>query len=412
MQTIPDFDKKLAALARTAVRVGLGVVPGQQVIITAPVEAVPLVRLVTAEAYQAGASLVTVVYADDEMSLLRLKNATEKTLDETAEWFYAGVAEAMKKGAARLSIIGDDPNLFGGQNPDHVARMHRARAATVAKTYMPYITSMAINWSIVAYATVPWARAVFPGLPDEEAMARLWEAIFSTSRVTGSDPVADWQKHLAQLSKRAAFMNGKRYSALHFKAPGTDLTVGLADNHKWLSVGEKAKNGATCTANIPSEEIFTTPHRDRVNGTARSTKPLNHYGSLIEGIEVRFENGRIVEARAQKGEAALRQLLASDAGAAQLGEVALVPHHSPISQSGLLFYETLFDENAACHIAIGEAYTTCFDAEYSADELRAKGANESIIHVDWMIGCAEMDIDGITQNGTREPVFRRGNWVD
>jgi aminopeptidase len=274
------------------------------------------------------------------------------------------------------------------------------------------ITRHAINWTIVACATPAWARLAFPGEADEVGMARLWDAIFAATRIDVPDPVANWREHNGTLQGRARFLNDKRYSALHFKGPGTDLKVGLADDHEWHGGGTTALNGLPCIPNLPTEEVFTTPHKDRVEGTVTSTKPLSYQGMLIEGIQVRFEGGRVVEAKASKGQDILQSMIDTDAGARQLGEVALVPNSSPISKTGLLFWNTLFDENAASHIALGQAYSTCIRGGDKLDgaQLAAKGANDSLIHVDWMIGSGEMNVDGITADNKTEPLMRRGEW--
>jgi aminopeptidase len=245
------------------------------------------------------------------------------------------------------------------------------------------------------------------------AVRKLADAIFAASRVDGPDPVGAWRDHNAELRRRYSWLNGKRFSALHYTGPGTDLTIGLADGHEWHGGASTAKNGITCNPNIPTEEVFTTPHAQRVSGRVRSSKPLAHQGTLIDNIEVRFEEGRIVEARASKGEAVLLKLLDTDEGARRLGEVALVPHSSPISASGLLFFNTLFDENAACHIALGQCYSKCFvdGARLTPEQIKAQGGNSSLIHVDWMIGSADIDIDGVHADGTTEPVFRKGEWA-
>jgi len=293
-----------------------------------------------------------------------------------------------------------------------VSRANRA----MSKAYRPaleLITRHEINWTIVACATPAWAAAVFPDLPGEEALARLWKAIFAASRADVSDPVAAWKEHDAKLHASSSRLNQKRYSALHFKGPGTDLRVGLADDHLWLGGGTMAGNGRYCIANMPTEEVFTTPHKDRVEGTVTSTKPLSHQGTLIEGISVRFQGGKIVEAHAAKGGQVLQRMIETDEGARRLGEVSLVPHSSPIASSGLLFLNTLFDENAACHIALGQAYSTCLkDGDtLTPEQLAARGANSSLIHVDWMIGSNRIDVDGITSAGKAEPVMRAGEWV-
>jgi len=278
---------------------------------------------------------------------------------------------------------------------------------------MEMITRHEINWGIVACATPEWAALAFPADPIDQAMEKLWDAIFAASRVHADDPVAAWKQHSQDLKLRTKMLNARSYAALRYTGPGTNLVIGLADDHKWLGGGGKAGNGINCMPNIPTEEVFTTPHKDRVNGTVRSTKPLSHQGTLIQDIQVRFENGRIVEATASEGEEAFLRLLDTDEGARRIGEVALVPHSSPISASGLLFYNTLFDENAASHIALGQAYSSCIRNGDEMDEkaLEAKGANSSLIHVDWMIGSGEIDVDGVTKDGAVEPLMRKGEWV-
>ena len=248
---------------------------------------------------------------------------------------------------------------------------------------------------------------------DGVAIGRLAEAIFSASRVDNDDPVAAWETHNAALGRRRDWLNARKFHALHYSGPGADLTIGLADGHLWQGGAATAKNGIACNPNIPTEEVFTTPHARRVDGHVVSTKPLSYQGSLIDGIAVRFEGGRIVEAKAGRGEDVLRQVLDSDDGARRLGEVALVPHSSPISKSGLLFFNTLFDENAACHIALGQCYAKCFvdGAKLSPDEIAARGGNKSMIHIDWMIGSDQIDIDGVDADGGRTPVFRKGEWA-
>jgi len=408
----PEFDRNLDRLAEVAVRVGLGIAPGQELVMTATLDAVPLARLITAHAYKAGASLVSTLLTDEELTLLRFKYGADASFDAAPSWLYEGMAQAFRKGSARLAITGNDPSLLSQQDPEKVSRMNRA----TSKAYRPALELIArheINWTIVACATPAWAAAVFPNLSRDEGLARLWEAIFAASRADQPDPVAAWKKHDADLHARAERLNEKRYSALHFRGPGTDLRVGLADDHLWLGGGTTARNGRYCIPNMPTEEVFTTPHKDRVEGRVTSTKPLSHQGTMIEDISVRFEAGRIVEAHTARGEQVLRRLIETDEGARRLGEVSLVPHSSPIASSGLLFMNTLFDENAACHIALGQAYSTCLKNgdSLTPEQLASRGANESLIHVDWMIGSNHIDVDGISAEGDSMPVMRAGEWV-
>ena len=407
-----EFARKLDRLAEGAVRVGLGLAPRQQMIMTVTLDQVPLARRITEHAYKAGASLVTTIFADEECALLRFHHAQDYSFDAAPAWLYEGMAQAYRNGAARLAIAGGNPALLAKEDPEKVGRLNRA----TSKAYRPaleLITRQEINWTIVSGATPAWAAAVFPQLPQEESLERLWNAIFNATRIDQADPVSAWKEHDAHLHARAERLNGKRYAALHFRGPGTDLRVGLADQHLWDGGGSVARNGIYCIPNMPTEEVFTTPHRARVDGHVTSTKPLSYQGTMIEGISVRFEAGRIVEAHASRGQHVLDKMIDTDEGARRLGEVSLVPHSSPIAASGLLFLNTLFDENAACHIALGQAYTMCMkDGEkLSSQELAARGANESLIHVDWMIGSNRIDVDGITAGGDPEPLLRAGEWA-
>lgn len=278
---------------------------------------------------------------------------------------------------------------------------------------MKPIVGFEVNWNIVAYPTTGWAAKVFPDLPIDEAQAKLLDAIYAASRIDGDDPVANWAHHTNELKKRVTWLNGQKFDALQYTGPGTDLRLGLAEGHIWKGGASPAQNGIICQPNIPTEEVFTCPHAYKVDGWVSATKPLAHQGTVIENIAVRFQAGKIVEATATKGQDVLRALLNTDEGASRIGEVALVPHSSPISQSGVLFYNTLFDENASCHIALGQSYADTVEggAVFLPEELQQKGANQSLIHVDWMIGSDAVDIDGITLQGTVVPVMRAGEWA-
>ena len=403
---------KLEKLAEVAVKVGLQLQKGQDLVITAPVVAMPLVRLITRHAYVVGGGLVTVFYSDEETTLARYKYGNDESFDRASGWLYEGMAKAYANNAARLAISGDNPMLLADQDPAKVARANRANS-TAYKPALEKISNFDINWNIVSYPNPSWAKLVFPNDPEAIAVAKLAKAIFAASRVDVADPIAAWAEHNANLHKRSAWMNGQNFAALHFQGPGTDLRVGLADGHEWHGGASVAKNGITCNPNIPTEEVFTTPHALRVDGHVSSTKPLSHQGTLIDNIQVQFEGGRIIGAKASRGEEVLNKVLDTDEGARRLGEVALVPHSSPISASGILFYNTLFDENASCHIALGQCYSKCFvsGATLSQDQIKAQGGNSSLIHIDWMIGSDKVDIDGVTQDGSRVAVMRKGEWA-
>ena len=355
---------------------------------------------------------MTPILSDEEITLSRYRFGREDSFERAAGWLYDGIAQALSANTARLAMAGDNPMLLAGQDPAKVARANRANSLAY-KPALEKIAGFDVNWTIIAYPGVSWARQVFPGVADEMAVKTLADAIFAASRVDGEDPVAAWTRHNAALRHRTEWLNGRRFQALHYTGPGTDLRIGLADGHEWQGGAATAKNGITCNPNIPSEEVFTTPHAQRVEGRVVSTKPLSYQGTLIDGIAVRFEAGRIVESHAARGAEVLSKVLDTDEGARRLGEVALVPHSSPISKSGLLFFNTLFDENAACHIALGQCYSKCFvgGAGLTPDQVAARGGNTSLIHIDWMIGSGDIDIDGVDADGTRVPVFRKGEWA-
>ncbi|WP_077962718.1 aminopeptidase [Ensifer adhaerens] len=403
---------KLDKLAEVAIQVGLQLQRGQDLVMTAPVAAMPLVRLITKHAYKAGAGLVTTLYSDEDTTLSRYAYAPDESFDRASDWLFKGMADAFAGGAARLAVSGDNPMMLSAQDPAKVARANKANSIAY-KPALEKISNFDINWNIVSYPNPSWAKLVFPNDPEAVAVEKLANAIFAASRVDVADPVAAWKEHNTNLARRSAWLNGERFAALHFTGPGTDLTVGLADGHLWCGGASEAKNGVTCNPNIPTEEVFTTPHALRVEGHVSSTKPLSHQGTLIDNIQVRFEGGRIVEAKASRGEEVLNKVLDTDEGARRLGEVALVPHSSPISASGILFYNTLFDENASCHIALGQCYSGCFvdDTKLTPEQIRAQGGNSSLIHIDWMIGSGEVDIDGVRADGSRVPVMRKGEWA-
>jgi len=409
----PSIDPvKLDRLAEVAVKVGLQLAPGQDLLITAPVAALPLARRIAEHAYRAGAGLVTPFFSDEEITLSRYRAAPDASFDRAASWLYEGMAKAFSANTARLAIVGDNPMLLSGEDSAKVARANKANSMAYQPA-LEKIVNFDVNWNIVAWPGTAWAQLMFPDDSADGAVMKLADAIFSASRVDNADPIANWTAHNAALRSRTDWLNSQRFHALHFSGPGTDLTVGLADGHEWVGGASQSKNGIVCNPNIPTEEVFTTPHAHRVEGHVRSTKPLSYQGTLIDNIAVRFEAGRIVEANASRGADVLNKVLDTDEGARRLGEVALVPHSSPISKSGLLFYNTLFDENAACHIALGQCYSKCFvdGGKLTPEQVAAQGGNKSFIHIDWMIGSGEVDIDGVHSDGRRIAVFRKGEWA-
>jgi aminopeptidase len=406
------IEAKLAKLAALSIHSGVGLLPGQELIISADVSCAPLVRMMQEEAYRAGAKNVFTLYSDEAGSLIRYLHGSSAALDYAPAWFYDAAAAALETGGAYLMVSAANPGLLKDIDPPRVAAAAKAHALA-SKKLRDVVSGAKANWCGIPYATVDWAKKVFPELADADALAKLWEAIFSTTRVDAEDPAAAWRGHCEHLEARAKFLTERRFEALHFKGPGTDLRVGLAVGHIWVSGRLRTENGAVCIPNMPTEEVFTMPHRNRVDGIVRSTKPLSVRGTVLEGIEVEFFAGRVVHARADRGEEQLTRLLETDEGARFLGEVALVPNSSCVSQTGLLFFNTLFDENAASHIALGQAYAETIEggSKLSDSQKNRQGMNESLIHVDWMIGSSEIDVDGIAASGSPEPLMRSGEWA-
>ncbi len=418
MASNPQHQEHLRKYAEAIVKVGLNLRSGQRLIITnATARGVPpagraLVHEVTKAAYAAGARFVDVIWGDEEMLRIRLQNAPADSFNEYPRWHVNGILDMLEKGDALLSIYANDPDVYSGLDAERLGEMQKSHL----ENYSPIsalVSRNAVNWCVVASAAPAWAAKIFPDLHSEEAMEKLWQAIFETTRATQPDPVAAWQDHIQKLRKRGDYMQAKKYSALHYMSDRTDFTLGLPRGHKWISAQALAENGVVFTANMPTEEIFTLPDRQRAEGTVHATFPLSYGGSLIEDFSVTFENGRVVRVNAKKNEAILQKLVDTDEGSTRLGEVALVPASSPIATRGHLFYNTLFDENASCHIAIGRAYrfTLTGGEELTEEEFKAAGGNTSINHVDFMIGSPQMDIDGIKEDGTREPVMRQGEWA-
>jgi aminopeptidase len=413
-----EHQELLRKYAEAIVKVGLNLRAGQRLIISnATARGVPpagreLVYEVAKAAYAAGARFVDVLWGDEEMLRIRLQNAPADSFDEYPKWFIKGIMDMIKNGDALLTISANDPDVYNGLDPQRISAMQQTHLQNYQEVVIP-TTRNAMNWCVVAAAAPAWAMKIFPDLPEDEAMKKLWQAIFEVTRATQPNPIAAWQEHIGNLRKRSDYLQAKKYIGLHYKSQNTDFTLGLPRGHKWISAQSLAENGVVFTANMPTEEVFTLPDRHRADGTVAATFPLSYGGSLIEDFSVTFENGRIVKVNAKRNEAILQKLVNMDEGSARLGEVALVPASSPIAKRGHLFYNTLYDENASCHIAIGRAYrfTLSGGEELTEEEFNASGGNTSINHVDFMIGSPQMDIDGIKEDGTREPVIRQGEWV-
>ncbi len=405
------FDSMLEKYADVTVKVGLNLRAGQRLLVHADLASAPFVRKVAEAAYKSGARLVDVDWGDEAVSRIRMERSDANNLAEIPDYILSRFEDYFSHGDAQLAIFSSNPDLMDGIDPERISISRKAGMEKLGKPLSKY--ENARNWCIVATAAPDWAKKVFPNGSVEVAQEKLWEAIFKACRIDTADPVAEWKQHTARLEKYKDYLDTKHYAALHYLAPGTDLTIGLPDAHQWGGAQETFNNGITNTVNVPTEEVFTAAHMHKVDGVVKATYPLNLGGVLIDDFSVTFKDGRAVNVSAKKGEADLRKLIESDENAARLGEVALVPNSSPISQSGILFYNTLFDENASCHIALGRAIRTSIKggAEMTDEEFMAHDANFSLIHTDFMIGSGEINIDGLTADGAREPVMRNGEWT-
>ncbi len=407
-----DFERNLQKYAELIVQVGLNLRAGQRLAILADIATAPLVRLAAAQAYQLGCRLVDVIWDDEILALTRFQHAPHDSFEEHNDWKPNALTEYGARGDALLQIASADPDLLAGVDSELIDIVQRTRAQKY-RAFYELISRSSMNWAIAGYATPVWAAKVFPNETPDRQLARLWEAIFSVCRLNEADPVSAWQQHIRALHKRGEYLDAKRYAGLHYTGPGTDLTIGLAEGHIWKSGATRSLNGIDFVANLPTEEVFTLPNAPQTHGHVTSTKPLSHLGALMEDFTLTFENGRVVKAVAARGEDILRNLIDTDEGAARLGEAALVPHRSPISQSGVLFHNTLYDENAACHLALGRGlrFTVQDGDTLSDDEFTVRGGNLSNIHVDFMIGSGQIDIDGLQADGSIEPVMRQGEWA-
>lgn len=407
-----EFDVMLEKYANLVVKVGVNIQPGQVLMIYAPLETVELTRLIVGKAYEAGAKYVIVEWEDEAVTRIRYEKAPEDSFGYYPQWQADMLVQFAEEHGAILHIKVPDPELFQGIDSSKVSTAVKA-AAVARKDYQGYTRNNKISWSLIKAPTRAWANKVFSDLPEGERVDAMWEAVFQMNRVGSEDPVAAWREHISHLKESQDRMNVKRYKSLHYRAPGTDLHVEMPEGHLWRGGGGENASGVYFVANMPTEEIYTMPHRTGVNGTVTSTLPLNLNGRLVDGISFTFKDGKVVSYAAESGREHLTSLLETDDGASYLGEMALVPHDSPISRLNRVFYNTGIDENASCHFALGSAYPVNIEGgtKLTSEELLERGANVSLTHVDFMIGSAELDIDGELADGTIEPVFRKGNWV-
>lgn len=407
-----DFQTKLNNYAELLVKVGVNVQKGQTVVLNISIDFPELARAIVKKSYEAGAYKVKVNWSDDAVSRIQYDMGSEESFLDVPTHAAAERIEQAENGAAFITIKSDDPDLLAGVSSQKIINANKT-ASNALSRFRQLTQSFKVSWTLGAAPSAGWATKVFPDVPEEEAVAKLWDAIFQMVRADQPDPVAAWEKHVATLKEKSSYLNDKQYKQLHFVGPGTDLKLDLPENHVWLGGNKENAKGVWFVPNLPTEEVYSAPFRTGVNGTVSSTKPLSYSGNIIDNFTFTFENGRVTKVTAEKGEETLKGLVGMDDGSHYLGEVALVPHHSPISDSNILFYKTLFDENASCHLAIGSAYSACVEGgtELSPEELRERGLNTSAAHTDFMIGSGELDIIGITKDGKEEAVFKQGNWA-
>lgn len=407
-----DFQKNLEKYAELAVKVGVNLQKDQTLVINTSLDSAELVRLIVKSAYEVGAFNVVVNWNDDIVSRTKYDLAPDDAFNEYPKWRAQESEELAANGAAFMSIVSSSPDLLKGVDSERISNFQKA-AGKALTNYRKMMMADKVSWTVIAAPSQAWADKVFPDAPVETRVEKLWDAIFKAARVDVENPIEAWKQHDNTLHEKVHYLNNKRYHKLHYTAPGTDLTIELPEKHLWCGAGSINEKGDEFMANMPTEEVFTAPLKTGVNGTVCSTKPLSYGGNIIDNFTLTFENGKIIDVKAEEGEEILKKLVDTDEGSHYLGEVALVPYNSPISQSNLLFYNTLFDENASNHLAIGTAYAFCLEGgkQMSSEELKEHGLNDSLTHVDFMIGSSEMNIDGITKDGKVEPIFRNGDWA-
>lgn len=405
--------KPIEKYANLLVRVGINIQPQQTLIITSPIETAEFTRLLSVKAYEAGAREVVIRWIDEKATRIRYDMADDSIFDESPAWLTAFFNDYAGIDAAFLSISASDPEIMKGVDPKRISRSNKASSMALA-SYRARMMSNQNVWCVASIPTLAWAKKVFPEATDEAAVELLWDAIYKAVRVDQEDPVAAWQIHQQDLNRRLSFLNQAKFKALRYKnSIGTDCLVPLVKNHVWYGGGDAAPQGHIFFANMPTEEVFTMPDRLGTVGRIHSSIPLNYNGNLIEDFWFEFKDGIVVDFGAAKGVEVLKELLETDEGAKRLGEVALVPYDSPISNQKILFFNTLYDENASCHFAIGKAYpvNVAGGTKMTVEELKAAGANDSLTHVDFMIGTADLEIMGIHEDGSEVPVFINGNFA-
>jgi aminopeptidase len=407
-----NLNQQLEKYAELAVKVGINLKEKEGLLLSGNEVALPLARKIMKKAYEAGAKHVEFQFRDDQMSVIRYLNGKDFVFESVPEWKISNLEAMYKDNYHQLFIMAPDPELLKEINGDLIAKDQKTQSMAVAPV-MKYRMTGLTKWSIVAVPSDAWSQSVFPELPLEKATAKLWEKIFEATRVDQEDPVQAWVEHDKNIKKYRDFLNKKDFEKLVYKAPGTDLEVYLADQHFWMGGSKESQAGVPYVANIPTEEVFTTPHQMKVNGTLKATKPLSLNGKLVDGFGFTFKDGKVIDFYADKGYDVLEKLMANDDGAKYLGEAALVPDDSPISNTGILFNNTLFDENASCHFALGRAYSYAMQggSEATQEELTARGANFSLIHVDFMVGGPELEIIAYEKDGSTVQLFKNGNWA-
>ncbi|MEW9121606.1 MAG: aminopeptidase [Thermotaleaceae bacterium] len=406
-------DKMLEKYGRILIKTGINIQPNQILVIHSPIECASFTRLVAQIAYQEGAKDVVINWKDELFSKIRYINAPEEVFDGFPHWQKEFYLSYVREGAAFLTIAASDPELLRDVDPERIARAQKASSHGL-REYRESLMGNKNVWCVASIPTKAWAKKVFPKLNEDEAIEKLWEAIFKTVRVDAQDPIAAWDEHKARLKERMERLNERAFKYLHFKNElGTDLKLELPEGHLWLGGSEATPEGIEFIANLPTEEVFTLPQKTGVHGRVVSAMPLNYNGNLVEDFSLTFKDGKVIDFSARKGYDTLKKLLETDEGSCYLGEVALVPYDSPISRMNILFYNTLFDENASCHLALGKAYPVCIknSENMKKEELESLGMNDSLIHEDFMIGTADLEIMGITAEGEEIPVFHKGNFA-